>query len=380
MNSTNEIAKAICFYLPQFHPIPENDLWWGEGFTEWTNVASATPRFKGHYQPQLPGVLGFYDLRLEEARIAQAALAEQFGIHGFCYYHYWFSGKRLLGRPLDEMLASGKPDFPFCLCWANETWSRTWSGRDHDILIRQEYSSEDHRQHIAWLAEVFGDGRYIRVNGRPLFLIYRPESIPNLARVLDEWRAYCIEKLSVEPYFCAVNTGFSTLDEGKVVASGFDAVVNFEPNRQHFPPARNVTGRAVSLARRLLPPSWYDALRNNKRLARGNLNTLIDYAAYVDASVKTLPSSTLPSFPCVFPSWDNSARKVAATIIQNHSPEQYARWLKHAIKQVSANSPDSRLVFINAWNEWAEGCHLEPDSRHGDAFLRTTQRCLAGQE
>jgi len=375
--SVKAIVRAICFYLPQFHPTPENDLWWGEGFTEWTNVASATPRFKGHYQPHLPGALGFYDLRLEEARIAQAALAERFNIHGFCYYHYWFSGRRLLGRPLDEMLASDKPDFPFCLCWANETWSRTWSGREHDVLIRQEYSKEDHNRHIAWLAKVFDDRRYIRINGRPLFLIYRPESIPDLARVLDEWKSYCTGNISVEPFFCAVSTGFSTLDDEALVARGFDAIVNFEPNRRHFPAARNATGHAVSFARRVLPLRWYDALRNSKWLTQGLLNTVVDYAAYVDASIERQYSGKYMIFPSVFPSWDNSARKVAATIIQNESPTEYARWLDSAISRVSGYPDDSRIIFINAWNEWGEGCHLEPDSKHGVVFLDATKKCLS---
>lgn len=372
-----EIVRAICFYLPQFHPTPENDLWWGEGFTEWTNVASATPRFKGHYQPHLPGALGFYDLRLEEARIAQAALAERFGIHGFCYYHYWFSGRRVLSRPLDEMLASGKPNFPFCLCWANETWSRTWSGREHDVLIQQDYSKSDHDEHIAWLTQVFGDRRYIRVNGRPLFLIYRPDSIPDLANVLFRWKKYCKGKISAEPFFCAVSTGFSTLDDEALVALGFDAIVHFEPNRYHFPAARNATGHAVSLARRILPQRMYDVLRNSKWLSRGNFNTVVDYAAYVDASIERHYSGKHTIFPCVFPSWDNSARKVAATIIQNESPAEYARWLNDAISRVSGYPSGSRIVFINAWNEWAEGCHLEPDKKHGMAFLDVTRSCLS---
>lgn len=373
------IARAICFYLPQFHPIPENDRWWGEGFTEWTNVASARPRFRGHYQPHLPGALGFYDLRLEETRVAQAALAARFGIHGFCYYHYWFSGQRLLGRPLDDMLASGKPDFPFCLCWANETWSRTWSGREHDVLIRQEYSNADHQRHIAWLAGVFDDHRYIRIDGRPLFLIYRPESIPELGRVLDEWKNYCVAKGSAAPFFCAVSSGFSMLDDDALLAFGFDAIVNFEPNRQHFPAARNAMGHAVSLARRVLPQRWYDALRNSTRLAQGRVNTVVDYAAYVDASIARVSCTTHPTFPCVFPSWDNSARKVSATVIQNLSSAQYARWLGDAISRVSTYPSESRLVFINAWNEWAEGCHLEPDSKLGVAFLEATRSCLKGK-
>jgi lipopolysaccharide biosynthesis protein len=375
--SVKAIVRAICFYLPQFHPIPENDLWWGEGFTEWTNVASATPRFKGHYQPHLPGALGFYDLRLEESRIAQAALAKRFGIHGFCYYHYWFSGQRLLGRPLDDMLASGKPDFPFCLCWANETWSRTWSGREHDVLIRQEYSDDDHDQHIAWLSRVFNDSRYIRVNGRPLFLIYRPDSIPDLAKVLDRWKSHCMENIGVTPFFCAVSTGFSALDDDKLIEQGFDAIVNFEPNRRHFPAARNATGHAVSLARKILPLRWYDALRNSKWLARDRLNTVVDYTAYVDASIERRHSGEYLTFPAVFPSWDNSARKVAATIIQNDSPMEYARWLDSAISRVSGHPDDSQIIFINAWNEWGEGCHLEPDSKNGMAFLDATKKSLS---
>ena len=375
-NAATEIVRAICFYLPQFHPIPENDLWWGRGFTEWTNVVATRPRFKGHYQPHLPGALGFYDLRLEATRLAQAALAAEYGIYGFCYYHYWFSGRRLLGRPLDEVLASGTPDLPFCLCWANESWSRTWSGRENDVLVRQEYSGADHKEHIAWLAEVFRDRRYIRVNGRPLFLIYRPEGIPNLARVVDEWKTYCAGKLSVEPFICAVSTGFSTQNDDAFIAMGFDAIVDFQPNRRCFPSGRNATGHAVSLARRVLPERWYDALRNTQTLSRSRLSTIVDYSAYVDASVARQHSRLHTTFPCVFPSWDNSARKVAATIIQNNSPAEYARWLDDALSRVSAYPADSRIVFINAWNEWAEGCHLEPGSKYGLAFLEATKKCL----
>lgn len=369
-------GKAIAFYLPQFHPIPENDRWWGEGFTEWTNVVAARPRFKGHYQPHLPGALGFYDLRLEESRLAQAALAAQYGIHGFCYYHYWFSGRRLLGRPLNEMLASGAPELPFCLCWANESWSRTWSGRDHEVLIRQEYSDADHKGHIAWLAEVFADRRYIRIDGRPMFLVYRPESIPDIARVIDEWKSYCVGRLAVEPFFCAVTTGFSTVGGQLHMASGFDAFVDFQPNRTCFPTASSTAGRAVSLARRWLPATWYDALRDNRFLRKQPLNNVIDYQRFVDTCLaRELPES-VTTFPCVFPSWDNSARRAAATIIENHSTTAYQRWLDAALAQVETYSADSRIVFINAWNEWAEGCHLEPDSKHGMAFLEATKACL----
>ena len=183
-----ERPRALAFYLPQFHPIPENDEWWGKGFTEWTNVTRAQPFFPGHYQPHVPGELGYYDLRVPEVREAQAALAEAYGISGFVYYHYWFHGKRLLGRPLDEVLASGSPDFPIALCWANEEWTRNWDARTGQVLMPQEFSDEDDLAHIRWLATVFADDRYIKIDGRPLMLIYRPGQLPDPRRTADIWR------------------------------------------------------------------------------------------------------------------------------------------------------------------------------------------------
>lgn len=372
-------ARVIAFYLPQFHPIPENDAWWGKGFTEWTNVVTGRPRFAGHYQPHLPADLGFYDLRLKETRVAQATLAQRFGIEGFCYYHYWFSGRRLLGRPLDDMLVSGEPDLPFCLCWANQTWSRAWSGRDHDVLMRQAYDAADNTEHIDWLTDVFQDKRYIRVEGRPLFLFYLPEDIPDVASLLREWRSASLAKIAVDPYFCAVRTGFSTLDANGLQALGFDGVVEFEPNRKHFPTTKNATGHAVSLAQRFLPGRWYDVLRNSGWLGRRTLNTVVDYVAYVTRSVSR-PALEDSTYPVVFPSWDNAVRRTSATIIENHDPSEYQRWLSDAISRVEKRSPDKRLVFVNAWNEWAEGCHLEPDRRHGTAFLEATAAAIRDED
>ncbi len=368
-------ARAIAFYLPQFHPIPENDAWWGKGFTEWANVVTGTPRFEGHGQPHLPADLGFYDLRLAETRQRQADMARAAGIEAFCYYHYWFQGKRLLSRPFDEVLASKEPDFPFCLCWANQTWSRAWSGREHDVLISQGYDDEDNARHIAWLCDVFADPRYLRVEGRPLFLIYLPEDIPGVSGMLGAWRRVCAEKLGVEPWFCGVRTGFSSLDNAGIRALGFDGVVEFEPNRKHFPAAKNATGHMISLLQRLLPARWYDALRGNHWLGQRNLNTIVDYAAYVDGRVSR-PEMDDTTYPAVFPSWDNAVRRTSATIIENHDSRQYRRWLDDAISRVGARAPEHRLVFLNAWNEWAEGCHLEPDQMHGGAFLDATADAL----
>ncbi len=224
MSEVDSIVRLIAFYLPQFHPIAENDEWWGQGFTEWTNVVKARPRFRGHYQPHLPADLGFYDLRLPETREAQADLAKRYGIYGFCYYHYWFGGRRLLERPFNEVLSSGRPDFPFCLCWANDNWSRTWDGITGQMLVMQEYGEEDDRRHMRSLAQSFSDDRYIRVNGKPIFLVYRSSSMPCAKRTTDIWREEA-EKLGIgELYLCRVESRF---DLGDPIEHGFDAAVEF---------------------------------------------------------------------------------------------------------------------------------------------------------
>src|SRR5881275_2844289 len=187
---TRDAVRTIAFYLPQYHPIPENDAWWGKGFTEWTNVAKARPLFRGHYQPHLPADLGFYDLRLPEVRAAQAVLAREYGIDGFCYYHYWFSGKRLLNRPFDEVLTSGEPDFPFCLCWANENWTRRWDGKDADILLSQSHTPEDDLAFIQHIEPMLLTKNYIRIAGKPMVLVYRPSLFPDAAATADRWRTY----------------------------------------------------------------------------------------------------------------------------------------------------------------------------------------------
>lgn len=355
-------AKAIAFYLPQYHPILENDAWWGKGFTEWTNVTKAKPLFKGHYQPHLPADLGFYDLRLPEVRQAQADLARAYGIYGFCYYHYWFNGKRLLERPFNEVLASGKPDFPFCLCWANENWTRRWDGLDAEVLTEQIYSDEDDLQHIRWLTQAFQDPRYIRVQGKPLFLVYRASQLPNPSKTAAIWRQEAHRLGIGDLFLCRVESFHTEHTDPALI--GFDAAVEFQPDwTQLGVPLQ--TGRKWNLARKL-----------NLTEQAYAYNRIYDYTTL---SKQMLAKSSPPyiRFPCVTPSWDNTARrKQGATILQNSSPEAYEHWLSSVLKRSLLNQSQEPIIFINAWNEWAEGNHLEPCQQWGCSYLEATYRVL----
>lgn len=357
MQSLLPRVRAIAFYLPQFHPIPENDEWWGKGFTEWINVAKAHPNFTDHYQPHLPSDLGFYDLRVRETHLEQAELAQRSGIHGFCFYYYWFAGKRLLFRPLEEMLKSGAPDFPFCICWANENWTRAWDGRSDEVLIGQRHSKDDSRSFIQSLFPFFLDRRYIQVNGRPLLVIYRIDIIPDLQRTVELWRNECLIAGIGDPYLVAVQS----FGIGDPTPYGFDAAVEFPPHGTDFKWNCNDLYRD-----RLLNPNF-----------RGHL---VDIRTVIDVSIKReLPLYRL--YRGVMPAWDNTARRQDTSLIfVNTNPERYEYWLARMVEQTCQRfSGDERLVFLNAWNEWAEGCHLEPDQRYGHAFLDATRRVLYGQ-
>ncbi len=345
-------VRVIAFYLPQFHPIPENDRWWGEGFTEWTNVRRAVPNFAGHYQPHVPGELGYYDLRDPDVRDWQAALAREHGIDGFCYYYYWFNGKRLLERPLDEVYASGRPDFPFCVCWANENWTRRWDGREQDVLIAQHYSAEDARALIRTLIPLMRDRRYIRVDGRPLVLIYKVALIPDVRGMLSVWRDECREAGLGEIYaVSAVTTWF-----GNPESLGFDAAVEF-------------------------PPHGHLGERVNEKIAFTNpqfAGGVHSYRSYV-AQLLTAPRPDFRLFRALLPGWDNTARRQdAGSTFVGSSPEVFQYWLEHALEQTRLRfHGDERLLFINAWNEWGEGCHLEPDRRYGRAYLEAVRNAKA---
>ncbi|MGD1237783.1 glycosyltransferase WbsX family protein [Mycobacterium seoulense] len=358
--------RAIAFYLPQFHPTPDNDQWWGRGFTDWVNVAKARPLFRGHHQPQIPADLGFYDLRLRETRIAQAELAQQYGIGGFCYYHYWFNGKLLLEKPLEAVLADREPDFPFCVCWANETWNRRWDGREHEVLVKADHEHYDADAHFEYLGKAFSDPRYIRVQGKPIFLIYRIDEFPDIRSTIKQWRARAQSMGLPGVYLCAVHSHMHNLRDEDTIALGFDAVVGFEP---HY---RTLRTQFSASSRRYLIPRLINRLRRK-------YFTVFDYAALVRAAMER-EEITERYFPCVTPSWDNSSRysEFGSVILQNDDSALFEAWLRDAANRVASYPNDEQIVFINAWNEWAEGCHLEPDVRNGRRFLEAVRNVFGG--
>jgi lipopolysaccharide biosynthesis protein len=351
-------VRVLAFYLPQYHPIPENDAWWGPGFTDWDRVAKARPLFAGHEQPHEPGDLGRYDLREPAARAAQAALAAAHGIDGFCYYHYWFSGRRLLERPFAEVLSAGTPDFPFCLCWANEPWTRRWDGHDRDVLMPQRYGADDDRAHLRSLIPAFSDPRYISVDGRPLFLVYRASQLADPRATTDRWREEA-RRAGLPGLYLARVESFPT-ERGDPRALGFDAAVEFQPRWADLGPGRR-RGLHWDLARAL-------------RLADPvhGIHRIHDYGALA-ARARSAPMPPYPRLRCVMPGWDNSPRRRReAAIFTGSTPRAYEAWLSATLAQAATRPPDERLVFVNAWNEWAEGCHLEPCRRWERAYLDAT--------
>lgn len=344
-------ARVIAFYLPQFHPIPENNQWWGPGFTEWTNTAKARALFPGHVQPHIPADLGFYDLRLPAARQAQADIARQYGVSAFCYWHYWFAGRRILERPFAEVLESGQPDFPFCLGWANQTWTGTWHGAPDKILIEQTYPGpEDDRRHFDLLRPAFEDPRYFRVNGKPLFYIFRPEELPDPRAFAERWRDMA-EKAGLGGIYlvCEISDLLGFGPKGKPPEEyGFDAGVYIRL------PADNNRSNILKMRLRRKLLKWPEAY------------------PYLTVPV-TRPAGYEASniYPCVYPNWDNTPRSGrAGLVIRGSSPEHFRVHVEHAISQLEAHGEQERLLFVKSWNEWAEGNYLEPDLEHGHGFLK----------
>ncbi|MDA8415502.1 MAG: glycoside hydrolase family 99-like domain-containing protein [Betaproteobacteria bacterium] len=352
--------RPIAFYLPQFHPIPENDEWWGKGFTEWTNTAKAKPMFPGHYQPHVPADLGFYDLRLSESRVAQAELAKQYGIEGFCYYHYWFGGRRILEKPFEEVLKSGSPDFGFCLCWANETWSGIWHGNPKKTLIEQTYPGiEDHQKHFDCLLPAFRDPRYIKVDGKPIFVIYRPFNLPDPKKITGFWRKMAKDAGLKGLHLIGVGKARS---EWTPADLGFDASVN-----PQLP---------------VLRPNWISwrtplqKIKNQYEIKKG-LPTIHSYESSIPDFIHH-PKNGIEDYPCVIPNWDNTPRSSErGLVLHGSTPELFRLHLREAVSMVRKLPEGRRFLFIKSWNEWAEGNHLEPDVKFGHGYLKVFSEELA---
>jgi GT2 family glycosyltransferase len=348
-------VRLVAFYLPQYHPIPENDRWWGKGFTEWRNVARAVPNFEGHDQPRIPADLGFYDLRLPETMRAQSDLARRYGVHGFCFYYYWFAGKRLLEAPLEARLRDRADDFPFCVAWANENWTRAWDGLDKEILVCQHHSDADDRAVIRDLMRYFEHPSYIRIAGRPLLLVYRASLFPDIRRTTDIWRETARRSGVPEPYLALMETFEQAIARPDPALHGFDASVEFPPHEM---------GSEIPLPGPRLNPGFRGVVHDYRKTALRCLSR---------------PHPDHTCFRGVMTGWDNTPRRQDdAVIFVKGSPGNYRAWLEAAIAEtLRDNAGEERMVFINAWNEWAEGAYLEPDQRHGHAFLEATRDAQA---
>ncbi|MDQ5768376.1 glycoside hydrolase family 99-like domain-containing protein [Thiothrix subterranea] len=348
-------VKLIAFYLPQFHAIAENNAWWGEGFTEWTNVKPAQPQFVGHYQPHVPDELGYYDLLNSSVQQRQVALAKLYGVGGFCFYTYWFGGKLLLEKPVENYLKDRSLDLPFCLCWANENWSRRWDGLESELLMTQQHSPEDDLHFIQYVAQYMRDERYIRINGKPLLLVYRPSLLPSAKDTTKCWREWCAQN-GIGEIYLAYTQSFEAVNPKKY---GFDAAIEFPPNNV---PLANLADTVKPL---------------NERFT----GKVYDWRAFVKRS-RHYKKPAYPLFRSVCPAWDNTARrKHNGTIYINSTPEYYQEWLSNAVADTCerVHNSEERLVFVNAWNEWAEGAHLEPDQHYGYAYLEATRRALTNE-
>ena len=340
----------VAFHLPQYHRVPENDAWWGEGFTDWRNVAAARPMYPGHAIPDIPADLGEYDLLSQDVRAAQADLARQYGVYGFCYYFYWFGGRRLLERPIELMLEDGQPELPFCLCWANEPWTRRWDGRENDVLMAQDHDRVRDLAILDDLMPYFEDPRYIRVEGRPLLLVYRQGLMPDAAGFVTDLRGEAVRRGLPGLFVCNV----LSIGDVERVAKGFDAAVEFPP--------QGTLGVELDRRRLVADPAF-----------RGHV---YDYTSTVQTAIAR-PTPSYPHFPGVMPRWDNTARKrTAAHIFHGSTPELFERWLRRAAMVTAQRNPRAPLVFVNSWNEWAEGAHLEPDERTGRRYLEAVRRVM----
>lgn len=378
--------RIIGLYLPQYHPIPENDEWWGKGFTEWTNVAKAKPLFRGHYQPRIPADLGFYDLRLPEVREQQAELAREAGLEGFCYYHYWFgNGRQLLERPFNEVLASGKPDFPFCLCWANHDWTnKTWQKgnnfRRDSMIMKMEYSKEDYVRHFNYVLPAFRDPRYITVDGKPLFAVWAPHHIPDAREFIDLWQQLARENGLPGIHFVGHtdNAGkglpgqaadYYSADKAKeyyqaVLDLGFDAVMS------------SGYRRAVALLQGKTRMMW--RMLSGKTFAP--TYSKMDYSRLM-ANYYVPEDAGENIYPTLLPQWDRTPRAGKnSEIVVDSTPDRFQETVEMAIELIRQKEPEHQLLFLKAWNEWGEGDYVEPDQKFGHGYIQAIRQAIGKAE
>lgn len=358
-------ARVLAFYLPQFHPIPENDDWWGEGFTEWTAVRAATPQYPGHVQPKVPTELGYYDLRDPAARQAQADLARAHGIEGFCYWHYWLgNGRRLLEKPFDAVLSSGAPDFPLCLAWANHDWKGTMFGAGKRCLVKQEYpGKEDYDAHFELLLQAFRDPRYIQVDGKPLLYVYQPWEIPQSKQVLDYWRQRARKSGLKGLYIVGGRSG--GIDAQTLGLDGVHISGHRKIEREWLESAQRYA-RWVRFIPRL--EHWlYEKLTRGPRVFR--------YKHAIERVIQ--PRYRAYEYPTILPNWDTTPRySNEALIYADADPQLFREHVRDAVAKVSDRAPDKRILFLKSWNEWAEGNYMEPDEEFGRARLEALRNEL----
>jgi hypothetical protein len=373
-------VRAIAYYLPEFHPIPENDKWWGKGFTEWTNVARSKPLFKGHKQPHYPADLGYYDLRVSEIRELQAELAFNSGIEGFCYWHYWFgNGERLLERPFEEVLKSGSPHFPFCLAWANESWSGIWHGAKDRVLIRQEYFGfRDFENHFYNLLPAFLDKRYIRVDNKPLFIIYNPEGLPDMCEFTEYFNNLAV-KNGLDGIFIVANNVKNNIFDWNPVKYGFDAYTVSAHNRISHAKPESEFYRAKLLERKSLKNKTIRKIRKLLSIQPENDGQIprhvYDYSEAAKFFLMDNPYD-IDLFPTAITGWDNSPRSgINSLILTGYNPDAFRLHIKEAL--VAASKTEHKIMFVKSWNEWAEGNYLEPELEFGCQFLKVLKEELS---
>jgi hypothetical protein len=352
------MARFIAFYLPQYHPIPENDKWWCKGFTEWDNVTKARPLFRGHNQPHIPADLGYYDLRMPEIRQKQAELAKNAGIEGFCYWHYWFgNGIRLLERPFEEVLRSGNPDFPFCLAWANHSWERkTWDRKGNsEMLIEQLYPGKhDYINHFNTMLPAFKDPRYIKINGKLLFMIFDPLGSPEISNFISEWRNLAQQNGLNDFYFIAKDADCRFRD--RCLALGFDATYNDDVFNIHH--HLNIVIKVLMWVNR----NWV------------NRPTVFQYRKAIKYMV-TNDCKERNVIPVIAPNWDHSPRSGSkAIILKDAAPKYFEKLIKIAINIVKNKPEENRIIIIKSWNEWGEGNYMEPDLEFGKGNLEVLMK------